>query len=122
VTVHERDVAALEEVWAAAAAEPRVLGRGVDFVYYLVADGIVDDNFPHPGPRGRRARRAGGLGPGHAPRRGPAPHLRAEAPPGGHAQGPLAAARRLRPSSPSAATRGSARRPRSTCATSTTTW
>ena len=46
VTVHERGVAALEEVWARAAAEPRVLGRGVDFVYYLVADGIVDDNFP----------------------------------------------------------------------------
>ncbi len=46
LTVHEREVAALEEVWARAAAEPRVLGRGVDFVYYLVADGIVDDNFP----------------------------------------------------------------------------
>src|SRR4029453_9594462 len=27
-------------------AEPRLLEKGVDFVYYLVADGIVDDNFP----------------------------------------------------------------------------
>ena len=46
ITVHAEDVAALEEVWTRVAGEPRLLGRGVDFVYYLVADGIVDDNFP----------------------------------------------------------------------------
>jgi magnesium transporter len=46
VTVHVEEVAALEKVWARAAGDPRLLERGVDFVYYLVADGIVDDNFP----------------------------------------------------------------------------
>ena len=46
ITVHEEEVAALEKVWKRAAGEPRLLERGTDFVYYLVADGIVDDNFP----------------------------------------------------------------------------
>ena len=46
ITVHVEQVAALEEVWTRSAGEPRLLERGVDFVYYLVADGIVDDNFP----------------------------------------------------------------------------
>ena len=46
LTVHVEEVAALEEVWARLAGDPRLLERGVDFVYYLVADGIVDDNFP----------------------------------------------------------------------------
>ena len=46
LTVHTDEVAALEEVWTRLAAEPRLLERGVDFVYYLIADGIVDDNFP----------------------------------------------------------------------------
>src|SRR6185436_1526477 len=46
VTVHDGTVAALEKVWLRLAAEPRLLGRGVDFVYYLVADGLVDENFP----------------------------------------------------------------------------
>jgi magnesium transporter len=46
LTVHTEDVVALEEVWTRLAGEPRLLARGVDFAYYLVADGIVDDNFP----------------------------------------------------------------------------
>jgi magnesium transporter len=46
VTVHESGIAALEEVWSRLAAEPALLGRGVDFAYYLVLDGMVDDNFP----------------------------------------------------------------------------
>lgn len=46
VTVHETPIVALEETWERLAKEPRLLGRGVDFAYYLVADGIVDDNFP----------------------------------------------------------------------------
>jgi magnesium transporter len=46
VTVHQEHIAALEEVWRRLAGEPALLARGVDFVYYLVADGIVDDNFP----------------------------------------------------------------------------
>jgi magnesium transporter len=46
VTVHEAAIAALEEVWGRLAGDPALLGRGVDFAYYLVLDGIVDDNFP----------------------------------------------------------------------------
>ncbi len=46
VTVHETPIAALEETWQRLSKEPKLLERGVDFVYYLVVDGIVDDNFP----------------------------------------------------------------------------
>jgi magnesium transporter len=46
LTVHVDEVAALNEVWTRLAGEPRLLERGVDFAYYLVVDGIVDDNFP----------------------------------------------------------------------------
>jgi magnesium transporter len=46
VTVHQGDIPALEKVWLRLAAEPALLSRGVDFVYYLVADGMVDDHFP----------------------------------------------------------------------------
>ncbi len=46
VTVHETLIGALEETWKRLATEPKLLERGVDFAYYLVADGIVDDNFP----------------------------------------------------------------------------
>lgn len=46
VTVHLGNIAALEKTWRRLAAEPKLLERGVDFAYYLVADGIVDDNFP----------------------------------------------------------------------------
>ena len=46
VTVHETPIAALEKAWLRLSTDPKLLGRGVDFAYYLVADGIVDDNFP----------------------------------------------------------------------------
>jgi magnesium transporter len=46
VTVHQSEIAALESVWSRLAAEPKLLERGVDFAYYLVADSLVDDNFP----------------------------------------------------------------------------
>jgi len=46
VTVHEHDIPALEDIWQRVAADARLLERGVDFVYYLVADGIVDGLFP----------------------------------------------------------------------------
>jgi magnesium transporter len=46
ITVHLGNIAALERVWGRVKNEPRLLERGVDFVYYLIADGIVDDNFP----------------------------------------------------------------------------
>jgi magnesium transporter len=46
VTVHQSVIAALDEVWGRLAAEPALFARGVDFAYYLVVDGIVDDNLP----------------------------------------------------------------------------
>ena len=46
VTVHLGSIAALEKTWRRLSGEPKLLERGVDFAYYLVADGIVDDNFP----------------------------------------------------------------------------
>jgi magnesium transporter len=46
VTVHLGEIPALERVWLRLAGDPALLQRGVDFVYYLVADGIVDDLFP----------------------------------------------------------------------------
>ncbi len=46
VTVRHGEIQALEKVWLRLAGEPKLLERGMPFVYYLVADGIVDDNFP----------------------------------------------------------------------------
>lgn len=46
VTVHQGPIGALEDVWKRAAGDPALMRRGVDFLYYLVADGMVDDNFP----------------------------------------------------------------------------
>jgi magnesium transporter len=46
LTVHLGEIDALQRVWARLAGEARLFARGVDFVYYLVADGIVDDVFP----------------------------------------------------------------------------
>jgi magnesium transporter len=46
VTVHQQPVAALDGVWRRASAEAGLLGRGADYVYYLVADALCDSNFP----------------------------------------------------------------------------
>jgi magnesium transporter len=46
VTVHLGSIAALEKAWRRLSGDHKLLERGVDFAYYLVADGIVDDNFP----------------------------------------------------------------------------
>jgi magnesium transporter len=46
ITVHEEEIAALEQAWSRLGGDPALLERGVDFAYYLVADGIVDDVFP----------------------------------------------------------------------------
>jgi magnesium transporter len=46
VTVHLGEIDALRRVWIRLSGEARLLARGVDFVYYLVADGMVDDVFP----------------------------------------------------------------------------
>jgi magnesium transporter len=46
VTVHEGFVPAVEEVWQRASREKSLVQRGADFVYYLIADALVDANFP----------------------------------------------------------------------------
>jgi magnesium transporter len=46
ITVHEGEIAALEKTWARLAGDPALFARGLDFAYYLVADGIVDAVFP----------------------------------------------------------------------------
>ena len=46
VTVHERPIPALTAVWKRCSGDAALVRRGIDFVYYQVADGIVDMNFP----------------------------------------------------------------------------
>jgi magnesium transporter len=46
VTVHLESIAPLEKVWQRAASSPALFERGIDFLYYLVVDGMVDANFP----------------------------------------------------------------------------
>ena len=46
VTVHQNEIAAIERVFRRVQADHRPLERGVDFIYYLLADGMVDDVFP----------------------------------------------------------------------------
>lgn len=46
VTIHSDGIPALEEVWSRVGSNPALLERGVDFVYYLLADRLVDANFP----------------------------------------------------------------------------
>jgi magnesium transporter len=46
VTVHEERIASLEDTWKRAAGDAVLARRGIDFLYYLIADGMVDDNFP----------------------------------------------------------------------------
>jgi magnesium transporter len=46
VTVHSDTLPALEDVWQRVKGNPKAIERGVDFVYYLIADRMVDANFP----------------------------------------------------------------------------
>ncbi len=46
VTVHLDKVPAVEAVWKRAAGDAALCARGVDFLYYLVADGVADMSFP----------------------------------------------------------------------------
>jgi magnesium transporter len=46
VTVHADTVPALDEVWRRVSIDKVALGRGADFVYYLIADSVVDSTFP----------------------------------------------------------------------------
>jgi magnesium transporter len=46
VTVHEGGIPALESVWQRVAGDKAPAERGADFLYYLIADALVDSNFP----------------------------------------------------------------------------
>jgi len=46
VTVHLSPIAALEKAWIRLTGDAKLLERGAAFAYYLVVDGMVDDNFP----------------------------------------------------------------------------
>lgn len=46
VTVHARPISPLETVIERVHGDANLLRRGPDFVYYLIADAIVDSNFP----------------------------------------------------------------------------
>jgi magnesium transporter len=46
VTVHDQHSPALEQTWNRVKHDKQFLGRGADFVYYLLADGLCDANFP----------------------------------------------------------------------------
>jgi magnesium transporter len=46
ITVHEKPIQSLSTVWQRCAGDPGLGRRGADFVYYLVADGLIDMNFP----------------------------------------------------------------------------
>ncbi len=45
VTVHTDDIPAMAPVWKRLTGDPGLAKRGADFIYYLVADSIVDQNF-----------------------------------------------------------------------------
>lgn len=46
VTVHEGHIPAVEKLWSRGCTSPSPLKRGPDFLYYLLADTLVDENFP----------------------------------------------------------------------------
>lgn len=46
VTVHDRPIPKLDEVWNRVAVDGSLLSRGADYVCYLVADALIDGYFP----------------------------------------------------------------------------
>jgi magnesium transporter len=46
VTVHDAPIPGIEHVWKRLDLDPALLSRGMDFVYYLVVDHLVDGNAP----------------------------------------------------------------------------
>src|SRR5688572_26191227 len=46
VTVHVDTLAAVEDTWRRVASNPAALGRGADFVYYMIATRMVEADFP----------------------------------------------------------------------------
>ncbi|MEY2933683.1 MAG: hypothetical protein RL033_4432 [Pseudomonadota bacterium] len=46
VTVHTDPLVPVDEVWRRVKANPGAIGRGVDFVYYLLSSRMVEENLP----------------------------------------------------------------------------
>ena len=46
VTVHDEGIEALDGVWKRATNDVNLVKRGADFVFYMIADRMVDGNFP----------------------------------------------------------------------------
>jgi magnesium transporter len=46
VTVHTGNIPAIGKLWTRGCAAPSPLERGPDFLYYLIADALVDEGFP----------------------------------------------------------------------------
>lgn len=46
VTIHGSDLPAIDSVWNRLPQDARILGRGTDFLLYLVLDHLVDQHFP----------------------------------------------------------------------------
>jgi magnesium transporter len=46
LTVHTTDVGPVDAIWKRVGGDPNLGRRGADFILYLVADAIVDANFP----------------------------------------------------------------------------
>jgi magnesium transporter len=47
ITVHDVPLPSVEGVWKRVAADPTLARKGADFVFYLVADAVVDSHFVH---------------------------------------------------------------------------
>lgn len=46
VTVHDEPIDAIDNLWERLAKEPQLLSKGIDFIHYMLLDGICDANFP----------------------------------------------------------------------------
>jgi magnesium transporter len=46
VSVHDNAIPAVEQLWKRITGDAALMKKGVDFLYYLICDRMVDDNFP----------------------------------------------------------------------------
>jgi magnesium transporter len=46
VSVHDNPIPAVEQLWKRVTGDAALMKKGVDFLYYLICDRMVDDNFP----------------------------------------------------------------------------
>jgi len=46
ITIHDRPIESLDNLWSRLQKEPQLASRGADFLHYMLLDGICDSNFP----------------------------------------------------------------------------